>query len=54
MTALIKRFMRDESGATAMEYSIIAAAISVAIMSIVQGLGSKLNATMTGVANGLN
>jgi pilus assembly protein Flp/PilA len=49
MTNLVKRFVRDESGATAIEYGLIAAGISVAIVAVVQGLGSKLNTTLTSV-----
>ena len=47
MTTLVARFVKDESGATAVEYGLIAAGISVAIIAVVQGLGSKLN-TFTG------
>jgi pilus assembly protein Flp/PilA len=47
------RFMNDESGATAIEYGLIAACISVAIISVVQGVGSKLNTTFTNVSNAL-
>jgi pilus assembly protein Flp/PilA len=54
MSTLIKRFMKDESGATAIEYGLIAAGISVAIIAVVQGLGSKLNTTFTSVSNALN
>jgi pilus assembly protein Flp/PilA len=49
MTTLVQRFVKDESGATAIEYGLIAAGISVAIIAVVQGLGSKLNATFTSV-----
>ena len=49
----ITRFVRDESGATAIEYGLIAAGISVAIIAVVQGLGSKLNATFTSVQTAL-
>lgn len=48
------RFVKDESGATAIEYGLIAAGISVAIIAVVQGLGSKLNSTFTAVQNALN
>jgi pilus assembly protein Flp/PilA len=41
------RFLRDDSGATAIEYGLIAAGISVAIIAVVQGLGSGLNTTFT-------
>ena len=50
---LIKSFLRDESGATAIEYGLIAAGISVAIIAVVQGLGSKLTTTFTSVADAL-
>jgi pilus assembly protein Flp/PilA len=45
MSNLLKRFATDESGATAIEYGLIAAGISVAIIAVVQGVGSKLNST---------
>jgi pilus assembly protein Flp/PilA len=50
---LLKSFLRNESGATAIEYGLIAAGISVAIIVVVQGLGSKLNTTFTSVQNAL-
>jgi pilus assembly protein Flp/PilA len=53
MTNFVKRFMKDESGATAIEYGLIAAGISVAIIAVVQGLGSKLNTTFTSVQTAL-
>ncbi len=46
-------FLQDESGATAIEYGLIAAGISVAIIAVVQGLGSKLVSTFTSVQNAL-
>jgi pilus assembly protein Flp/PilA len=51
--SLIKSFLRNESGATAIEYGLIAAGISVAIIAVVQGLGSKLNTTFTSVSSAL-
>jgi pilus assembly protein Flp/PilA len=51
---VISKFLKDESGATAIEYGLIAAGISVAIIAVVQGLGSKLNTTFTSVQNALN
>jgi pilus assembly protein Flp/PilA len=54
MSVLIKRFLKDESGATAIEYGLIAAGISVAIIAVVQGLGDKLVTTFTAVSNALN
>jgi pilus assembly protein Flp/PilA len=49
----INRFFRDESGATAIEYGLIAAGISVAIIAVVQGVGSSLNTTFTSVQTAL-
>jgi len=43
MLRLISRFVRDEAGATSIEYALIAAGISMAIIVTVQGLGSSLN-----------
>ncbi len=50
----IKRFVRDESGATAIEYGLIAAGISVAIVTIVQTVGTSLTNVFTTVNAGLN
>jgi pilus assembly protein Flp/PilA len=52
--AALKAFLRDESGATAIEYGLIAAGISVAIITVVGGLGTKLDSTFTSVKNALN
>jgi pilus assembly protein Flp/PilA len=49
-----KRFAKDESGATAIEYGLIAAGISVAIITVVNGLGSKLTDTFTTIKTKLN
>ena len=51
MTILLKRFAKDESGATAVEYGLVAAGISVAIIAVMQGLASKLNTTMQSAFN---
>jgi pilus assembly protein Flp/PilA len=48
-----QKFLADESGATAIEYGLIAAGISVAIIAVVQGLGTKLVSTFTSVQNAL-
>ena len=53
MKALFSRFVKDESGATAIEYGLIAAGISVAIIAVVQGLGTKLNTTFSSVSSAL-
>ena len=47
------RFVRNEEGATAIEYGLIAAGISVAIIATVVGVGSKLNTTFTSVQGAL-
>lgn len=49
----IARFLKDESGATAIEYGLIAACISVAIIAVVQGVGSKLTNTFQAVQDKL-
>ena len=54
MHALFQRFLGDESGATAIEYGLIAAGISVAIITVVQGLGSKLSNTFSNIDSKLN
>jgi len=54
MKTLVSRFVRGDSGATAIEYGLIAAGISVAIIAVVQGLGTKLSTTFTKVSNALN
>jgi pilus assembly protein Flp/PilA len=53
MKNLFVRFVKDDSGATAIEYGLIAAGISVAIIAVVQGLGTKLNATFSSVSGAL-
>jgi len=53
MKTLVSRFVKDQSGATAIEYGLIAAGISVAIIAVVQGLGSQLNATFSSVSSAL-
>jgi pilus assembly protein Flp/PilA len=53
MKNLIARFVKDESGATAIEYGLIAAGISVAIIAVVNGLGTKLSDTFSSVTNNM-
>jgi pilus assembly protein Flp/PilA len=50
---ILKSFLRDESGATAIEYGLIAAGIAVAIIVVVNNLGSKLTDTFTNVSANL-
>ena len=52
MTAIAK-FLRDESGATAIEYGLIAALIAVAAIGAMKGIGTKLNTTFTNVSTNL-
>lgn len=47
------RFLSDQSGATAIEYGLIAAGIALAIIAIVNGLGSNLNDRFTSINNSL-
>lgn len=51
---IFKRFMKDESGATAIEYGLIAACISVAIIAVVQGVGTSLTTTFGSVNTALS
>jgi pilus assembly protein Flp/PilA len=51
--SMIARFLRDEAGATAIEYGLIAAGISVAIITVVASLGTSLNTTFTSVQTAL-
>ena len=47
------RFVQDDSGAMAIEYGLIAACISIAIITVATSVGSKLNSTFTQVQNAL-
>lgn len=53
MQNLIKRFARDESGATAIEYGLIAALISVVIITVLTTIGTNLSARFQEVATAL-
>ena len=53
MKNLIARFVKDESGATAIEYGLIAAGISLAMIAVVNGLGTNLNAKFTSINTSL-
>jgi pilus assembly protein Flp/PilA len=53
MLAKLKAFLDDESGATAIEYGLIAAGISIAIITVVNGIGTKLNTKFTSVSTQL-
>lgn len=53
MKTLFVRFLKDDSGATAIEYGLIAAGISVAIIAVVNGLGTKLNTSFNSISSQL-
>lgn len=53
MRMLLQRFERDERGATTVVYGLIAAAMSIAIITAASGLGSRLHATFTWVYTAL-
>jgi pilus assembly protein Flp/PilA len=50
MKIIVSRFVKDESGATAIEYGLLATLISLAIITTVTGLGSKLNTTFSSIS----
>jgi pilus assembly protein Flp/PilA len=50
----LSRFLRDESGATAIEYGLIAAGISVVIITAVNLIGTNLNVKFNDIATKLN
>lgn len=53
MTNVFARFVKDESGATAIEYGLIAALVAVVAIAGMTALGSKLSALFTGISNKL-
>ena len=53
MKNLVSRFVKDESGATAIEYGLIAAGIAIAIITAVNGLGTKLSTNFDTISNSL-
>jgi len=53
MKNLIARFVKDESGATAIEYGLIAAGIAVAIITVVQTIGTNLNSKFSSISDAL-
>jgi len=53
MSKLIARFLQDQSGATAIEYCLIACGIALAIITTVQGIGPQLSAKFTSINNSL-
>jgi pilus assembly protein Flp/PilA len=53
MRELFSRFLGDQSGATAIEYCLIACGIALAIITTVQGIGPQLSAKFTSINNSL-
>ena len=53
MTSLFNRFVKDESGATAIEYGLIAALISVGIIAAVTSIGGKIKTAFEAIDTGL-
>ncbi len=51
---MIRKFFKDNKGATAIEYGLIAALIAVAAIAAMQGLGNSLNKTFNNVSTKLN
>ena len=54
MVRNLKAFLKDESGATAIEYGLIAAGIALVIITTVKGVGTKLNTTFSTISTQLN
>jgi pilus assembly protein Flp/PilA len=53
MRQLLLRFLRDQSGATAIEYCLIAAGLSIVIVAAVNGIGTTLNTRFTSINSSL-
>ena len=53
MKNLVARFVKDESGATAIEYGLIAAGIALAIITVVNNLGSTMNTKFGSISSSL-
>ena len=53
MKSLISKFFKDESGATAIEYGLIAAGIAIAIITAVNGVGRQLSLTFNNISSSL-
>ena len=54
MSKIVTRFIKDESGATAIEYGLIAALIAVVIIGGATALGTKLGATFNNIGNNVS
>jgi pilus assembly protein Flp/PilA len=54
MSKFVTRFLKDESGATAIEYGLIAALIAVVLVATLQAVGGSLNSTFTTISSALD
>jgi len=54
MVRTLRLFLKDESGATAIEYGLIAAGVALAIITVIKGVGTKLNTTFSSISSQLN
>ncbi len=54
MTTFFQRFLKDESGATAIEYGLIAALVAVVLVTVLGLVGTRLQTTFQNVADGLD
>jgi pilus assembly protein Flp/PilA len=54
MARTLKLFLQDDSGATSIEYAMLASGVSLAIIAVVQGLGSKLKLSYESVSKAMN
>ncbi|MBO6505081.1 MAG: Flp family type IVb pilin [Kordiimonadaceae bacterium] len=54
MLKFMKKFRRDEEGATAIEYGLIAALVAIALITALNGLGTSLDGMFTGVSDTLD
>ena len=50
---IVRRFINEDRGATAIEYGLIAAGIAVAIIAVINGLGTQLNSTFSSISSQL-
>jgi pilus assembly protein Flp/PilA len=53
MVKMLRAFLRDESGATAIEYGLIAAGVALAIIPVITGMGTKLKTTFSAISTAL-
>ena len=53
MLVKLRRFMADESGATSIEYGLIAAGIALVIIAVINGIGTRLNTKFTSISTQL-